>query len=257
MNFVKLEKKENYALVCLDRPKALNALNEEILSELDLCLKELNADEKMRAFLLYSSTERSFVAGADIRAMQEMSPAKIAAFCQRGSRLFRKIEEARLISLAAISGFAFGGGMELALSCDMRLASEGASFALPEVSLGLIPGFGGTQRLARLVGQGIALEIVLSAKPITAQRAYEIGLLNALYPTEGFIEKAEDFLRNILGKNAHSAQLLGRRALREGLALPLEKGLALEQKYIQELSKSQNLKEGLSAFVEKRPPRFS
>ena len=257
MNFVKLEKKENYALIGLDRPQALNALNGEILGELELCLKELSTDKKIHAVLLYSTTERAFAAGADIGAMRKMSSAEIATFCQRGSDLFRNLEKAELISVAAISGFAFGGGLELALACDMRLASEGASFALPEVSLGLIPGFGGTQRLARLVGEALALEMILSGKPIAGQRAYEIGLVNALYPTENFIKKAEDFLQKVLGKNAHSAQLLGRAAVREGLGFPLDKGLRKEQEYIQKLSASQNLKEGLDAFVEKRPPRFS
>ena len=257
MNFVKLEKKENYALVCLDRPKALNALNDELLNELELCLKELSSDPKMRAILLYGSTERAFAAGADVAAMQKMSPAEIAAFCQRGTEVLRALESAKLISIAAVSGFALGGGLELALACDMRLANETASFALPEVGLGLIPGFGGTQRLARLVGQGLALEMVLSGKRITARRAYEMGLINALYPTENFIGNSESFVQEMLEKNAASAQLFGRAALREGLELSLEKGLQREQEYIRKISQSQDLKEGLDAFTAKRPPRFS
>ena len=257
MNFVKLEKKGNYALICLDRPKALNAVNAEVLDELELCLKELRADSKIRALLLYGSTERAFAAGADVAAMQKMSPAEIAAFCQRGTEVLAALESSKLISVAAVSGFALGGGLELALACDLRLASETASFALPEVSLGLIPGFGGTQRLARLVGQGLALEMVLSGERITAKRAYEIALVNTLYPIENFLKNAESFVQKILGKNAASAQICARAAIREGLELSLAKGLAKEQEYIQKLSRGADLKEGLEAFVSKRPARFS
>lgn len=259
MNLVKLEKKENYALLHLDRPKALNALSSELLEELELCLKELSADKKIRALIICGSTERAFAAGADVAAMQKMTSAELAAFCQRGSEILLALERAPLISIAAVSGFALGGGLELALACNLRLASKTAVFALPEVSLGLIPGFGGTQRLARLVGPGLALELILSGEQIQAQRAYEMGLVNAVYPMENFedfIRKAEKFVQKLLEKNAASAQLAARTTVQEGLELSLEKGLAKEQEAIQKLSQSADLKEGLSAFIEKRPARF-
>ncbi len=264
MNFVKLEKKDHIAILGLDRPSALNALNEEMLDAIHTVVQNLSSDKQIHGVLFYGMGDRAFVAGADIATMKEASPETNAKFCQKGKDVFSAINQANLISVAAVSGFAFGGGLELALACDMRLASHNALFALPEVSLGIYPGFGGTQRLPRLIGPGLALELILSGSQITAKRAHEIGLVNHVYFDEehdqigeSFLEFSENFLRKLLGKNSVSAQLAARRVIHEGLDLSLAEGLQKEQKGIEKLFLASDAKEGFSAFLEKRSASFS
>lgn len=257
MECLKCELRGNYAVLQLDRPEALNSLNSETLVELDQIISELEQDNKMRAVVITSSTERAFVAGADISSMQKMSPSDLALFCQQGKDVFNKIANSNLISIAAVNGFALGGGFELALACKIRLAHETAVFALPELSLGMIPGFGGTQRLPRLVGEGLALELILTGERITAQRAYDLAVVNRIYSGDSFAKDISLFVEKLLSKNSKSAQLAALSAVSQGMEVSLEAGLKIEQSQVEKIAKTPDVQEGFQSFLEKRQPKFS
>ncbi len=256
MSFVKLEKKHDYALLCIMRPEALNAINAEVLADISAALKTTLSQEDTRALILYGAGKKAFAAGADIAAMQEMSVENLRSFLRLGSGIFDSIAQANLITIAAINGFALGGGLELALACDLRLAADSAQMALPEVGLGLIPAFGGTQRLPRMIGASLALEMILSGERIGAARAREIGLVNHVYPQDSFMEHVESFVQKLLAKKSHAAQSAARRALWEGLALNSKEGLEKEQSIAAKLAQAHDYQEGCAAFLEKRPPLF-
>ena len=181
MGFVDYEVKGNYAIITINREQALNALNSEVLDELDKVVSGIDLDA-IRAVVLTGAGEKSFVAGADIGEMSTLSKAEGEAFGKKGNDVFRKIETCPIPFIAAVNGFALGGGCEISMSCDIRIASESAMFGQPEVGLGITPGFGGTQRLARIVGPGMAKQLIYTARNIKADEAFRIGLVNAVYP---------------------------------------------------------------------------
>ena len=256
MNFVKLEKKQNYAILTLNNPKVLNAINLNMIEELGECIEELKKDNKIHACLFQGAGDKAFVAGADIAFFHNSSPEKNAEFCQNTKEIFDNLSSAKFISIAAIQGFALGGGLELALACDLRLANTSAIFALPEVSLGIIPGFGGTQRLSRLIPPPVALEMILTGSKIPAQRAYELGLVNCIFPDDGFLEATENYVQKFLSKNSTLAQKMAKKVCQKGLEQSLKEGQKIEQEGIAKLFASEDAKEGFSSFLEKRKANF-
>ncbi len=258
MNFIKLEKKDRYAIVTIDRVDKLNALNNEVLDELGQTIEEINNDAKMRATVITGAGERIFVSGADIAAMQVMQPAQLTEFTNKGRKILAQLADADFISVAAINGAALGGGLELALACDLRFAVNNAKLGLPEVGLGLVPAFGGTQFLPRVIGKGLALELILCGNIISSERGYEIGLINRLYPIENFLQEVEKFIqKKLLAKNSMMAQTIARQSVHQGLSVDLKKGLSIEKELVVSLAESLDYREGLSAFLEKRKPDFS
>jgi enoyl-CoA hydratase len=241
-------------LLTIDRADKLNALSAEVMDALDDAFARAEADEAVRAVILTGAGEKAFVAGADIGQFTNLDAQKGEAFALRGQAIFNRIERMPKVVIAAVNGFALGGGCELALACHLRIASENAVFGQPEVNLGLIPGYGGTQRLPRVIGRGIALEMVLTGDRVGAQRAYEIGLVNRVVPREGLLDEARKVARTIAGK----APLAVAYTLRATLAsdLPQAAGMAHEAALFGLSTATEDLKEGATAFLEKRPAAF-
>ncbi len=255
LNSIRLEKLPPLAVVTLHRPKALNALNAATLAELDHVFADLAHDPAVRAVLL-TGGERAFAAGADIRELAEVAPEEGRAFALRGQSAFRRIETLGKPVIACIRGFALGGGCELAMACTVRIASEDARLGQPEVKLGIIAGYGGTQRLPRLVGRGAALKLLLTGAIIDAHEALRIGLVDEVVPPGELMSRAEALAREI----AHQAPLAIAETLRsvdEGLSLPLELALLREAARFGELCATADKAEGTRAFLEKRPPHWS
>lgn len=251
MTYVKLEEKDQLAWITIDRPKALNALNREVLQELDQCFDRVD-QAKSRVVILTGGGQKAFVAGADIGEMKDMTPEEAKAFGEFGNRVFRKIDCFPLPVIAAVNGFALGGGNELAMSCDIRYASENAVFGQPEVGLGITPGFGGTQRLARLTGSlSKAKEILYTARNIKAQEALELGLVSAVLPQEDLLTAVEKLAKRIAA-NAPIAVRQTKKAVNEGLEGSLKEGIALEPQLFSECFATEDQKEGMTAFLEKR-----
>jgi enoyl-CoA hydratase len=246
------------ALVTLtvNRPDKLNALNAATLAELDAALRELHADDTVQALILTGAGEKAFVAGADIAELANLGPQSGRDMARRGQRLFRDLELFPKPVVAAVNGFALGGGCELALACHVRLASDNASFGLPEVSLGLIPGYGGTQRLARLVGRGRAIEMTLTGQRVTAEDAFRLGLVNRVVPQAALLEEARQLVGAML-KNGPVAVRAALEAIVQGTEMPLEQGLTLEANLFGLICASEDMTEGTAAFLEKRKPRFA
>lgn len=238
------------ATITINRPKALNALSTQVLTELNEALDEVNANKDVYALIITGAGEKSFVAGADIAEMKEKNVDEAAAYGKFGNEVFRKIETFRCPVIAAINGFALGGGCELAMSCDIRLAAETAVFGQPEVGLGITPGFGGTQRLARLVGAGIAKEMIYGARNIKADRAYAIGLVNAIYPVEELMAAANK-MANGIAKNAPIAVANAKKAINNGLQTDIESGLAIEVSEFADCFNSEDQTYGMTCFLEK------
>lgn len=238
------------ATITINRPKALNALSTQVLTELNEALDEVNANKDVYALIITGAGEKSFVAGADIAEMKEKNVEEAAAYGKFGNEVFRKIETFRCPVIAAINGFALGGGCELAMSCDIRLAAETAVFGQPEVGLGITPGFGGTQRLARLVGAGIAKEMIYGARNIKADRAYAIGLVNAVYPVEELMAAANK-MANGIAKNAPIAVANAKKAINNGLQTDIESGLAIEVSEFADCFNSEDQTYGMTCFLEK------
>ena len=253
--FLKLQVTDRIATVLIDRPDKLNALNSKVIAELDRMFTELSARTEVGAIIL-SGAGRAFVAGADIAEIDAASEGPglqdLSAF---GSRVFTRIERLNKPVIAAINGFALGGGLELALACHVRLASEGAKFGLPEVKLGLIPGYGGTQRLPRLIGRGRAMQMVLTGGMIDAATAASFGLVNAVYPAEVLLDVARSMAKE-MAQQGPLALAHAIAAVTAGADLSLDDALALESKHFGELGKSADMREGTRAFLEKRPPSF-
>lgn len=256
MNYenILVDKKENYiALVTINRPKSLNALNAKIITELSQSLDELEADTTVRVIIITGSGEKSFVAGADIKEFSDFGAVEAEQLARNGQNaLFNKVETLSKPVIAAVNGFALGGGLELAMACHIRYASENAKLGLPEVTLGLIPGYGGTQRLPALVGKGLANEIIFSAKMLSAQRAKEIGLVNEVYSQEDLLPKTIE-LAQIISNNSPMGISKAIKAVNNaGTA----EGFELEMKSFGELFDMNDKKEGVAAFLEKRKPKF-
>ncbi|MBR4165279.1 MAG: enoyl-CoA hydratase/isomerase family protein [Lachnospiraceae bacterium] len=252
MEMVLFEEKGLVGVITINRPKVLNALCSQVLDELNAVLDSIDT-AKLRCLVVTGAGEKSFVAGADISEMSTLSKAEGEAFGKKGNDVFLKLESFPLPTVAAVNGFALGGGCELAMACDIRYCSENAMFGQPEVGLGITPGFGGTQRLARIVGTGMAKELVFSARNIKAPEALRIGLVNAVYPQEGFMDQVMKLANRIAG-NAPIAVQAAKRAMTEGISLPIAEAVVCEEKAFGSCFETEDQKEGMGAFLEKRKP---
>ncbi len=244
------------ARVAVDRPERLNALNRATLAELDTAFARLDADPAVRVIVLRGAGDKAFVAGADITEIREQSPVEARAFSRQGQTLMSRIHDLETPVIAAINGYALGGGLELALACHLRIAADSAKLGLPEIKLGLMPGFGGSQRLARLVGPARALEMMLGGDPISASTALEYGIVNHVVSSEQ-LEGAVTERAEALAAAAPEAVRGILQAVRQGLDGPLEAGLALETARFAVCCATEDMKEGTGAFLEKRRPTFS
>ena len=250
-----LEHRGAITLLIVNRPDVLNALNRDTLVEIESAARQFAADPEQGALIVTGAGEKSFVSGADINELAVLDPRGAEEISQLGQRVFAGLERAGKPVLAAINGYAFGGGCELALACHIRLAADHAVLGLPEVSLGIIPGYGGTQRLPRLVGPGRALEMILSGRRVKAEEAERIGLVNRVVPRAELMAEAEKLAQAIL-RNGPLAVAAVLEAVQRGLELPLDDGLRLESGRFGILAASEDMHEGLKAFLEKRPARF-
>ena len=250
METILTAKEGHVATITINRPKALNALSTQVLTELNAALDEVAADQDVYALVITGAGEKSFVAGADIAEMKDKSVEEAAVYGKFGNEVFRKIETFRCPVIAAVNGFALGGGCELAMSCDIRVASENAVFGQPEVGLGITPGFGGTQRLARLVGKGRAKELIFTCDMIDANEAYRIGLVNAVYPQEELLAAAKK-LANKIASNAPIAVRACKKAINEGLQVDMDQAIVVEEKAFGSCFETEDQKAGMGNFLEK------
>ena len=250
MTHILLEKQGNIAIATIDRPKALNALNSEVLEDLNTLIDTIGADPEIRVLILTGSGDKAFVAGADIGEMSNLTKAGGAAFGKKGNDVFLKLETLPIPVIAAVNGYALGGGCELSMACDIRICSDTAVFGQPETGLGITPGFGGTQRLARLVGAGMAKQMIYSAKNIKADEALRIGLVNAVYPAEELMPAAQK-LAETIARNAPIAVRACKQAIDRGLELPIEEAIAIEETLFGSCFETEDQKEGMTAFLEK------
>jgi enoyl-CoA hydratase len=250
-----LEKKNAIAYVTVNRPKVLNALNGATIEELRAAFHDIKNDASIRVVILTGAGEKAFVAGADIGELATQDPVSGKAFAQRGQSVLNLIENLGKPSIACINGFALGGGCELALACTMRLASDNAKLGQPEVKLGVIPGYGGTQRLSRLVGKGLAMQMVLAGEMITAQEAHRIGLVNEVTTAAELIPRAEAIAAKIIA-NAPLAVQYAMEAVNKGMEMTLAEGLFLEAALFGVCCATEDKKEGTAAFLEKRAAAF-
>jgi enoyl-CoA hydratase len=251
-----VEKKEKYAIVTLNRPEKLNALNDETIGELEQVMKELNEDNNMRCVILTGAGEKAFVAGADISQITSLDSKTGKEFALRGQGVFRYIEGMKKPVIAAVNGFALGGGCELAMSCHIRIASSNAKFGQPEINLGIIPGYGGTQRLPRLIGLSNALQLLLTGEMIDGDRALALGLVSEVSEADKLLESAES-LAGLLTSRAPLAVQYILEAVYRGINTDLENALDIEAKYFGDVCNTEDMKEGTAAFLEKRKPNFS
>jgi enoyl-CoA hydratase len=250
------ESKDGLSRLTINRPDKLNALNRETVREIDAALDAFDKDAGARALILTGSGEKAFVAGADIGELAEQTPQGGKAYALYGQSVLSHLESSGKPTIAAINGFALGGGLEIALACHLRIASETASLGLPEVTLGIIPGFGGTQRLARLVGKGAALEMILTGNRIDAREAHRIGLVNRVVPSADLIAESEKLAGTILSRGPVAVRF-AIESVNRGLEMPSAEGQFLEATLFGLLTTSEDMKEGTRAFLEKRKPAFS
>lgn len=249
MEFVLYEVKGQVGIITISREKALNALNSTVLEELDKTLDGVDLNE-IRCLILTGAGEKSFVAGADIGEMSTLTKAEGETFGKKGNDVFRKIETFPIPVIAAVNGFALGGGCELSMSCDIRICSENAVFGQPEVGLGITPGFGGTQRLARLVGPGMAKQMIYTARNIKADEALRIGLVNAVYPQAELMAAAEKMAAGI-AKNAPIAVRNCKKAINDGLEADMDEALVIEEKLFGDCFETEDQKYGMAFFLDK------
>ncbi|RLA84169.1 MAG: hypothetical protein DRG31_05290 [Deltaproteobacteria bacterium] len=252
---LKVEKEGNIAILKINRPKVLNALNRATLLELQGALRELAEDPQLRVLIITGEGEKAFIAGADISEMANMDAKEALEFSRLGHETLRMIEEFPWPVIAAVNGYALGGGLELALACDIILASENARLGLPEVTLGISPGFGGTQRLPRLIGKARAKELIFTGEMVDAKRAYELGIVNRVCEPGKLLEEAKALARRI-AQNGPIAVKASKELVNEGLEGGLRQGEAMEIEAWANLFSTQDQKEGMKAFLEKRKPEF-
>tara|TARA_B100001996_G_scaffold172331_2_gene131532 strand:+ start:1831 stop:2601 length:771 start_codon:yes stop_codon:yes gene_type:complete len=245
----------NIGTITINRPEVLNAMSADLIQELIELFNELILDETVGVIIITGAGDKSFIAGADIKAMQKMDQEDALGFGKSGQRLTKIIENSSKPVIAAVNGFALGGGCEISLACHIRIASDNAMFAQPEVSLGILPGWGGTQRLPRIIGYGLANEMITTGKMINSNEAYRIGLVNHVVTPSDLLKKCEEVASEIL-KNGPNAIAQSLKCIKDSIGLDLEKGLEIEVNRFSELFDTKETKEGLSAFVEKRKPNF-
>ena len=250
------EVENGVGIIQVNRPKVLNALNREVLQEIDCLLDEIREDQEVRVIIITGSGDKSFVAGADIPVLQDADVREGKEFGQLGQRVFLKINHFEKPIIAAVNGFAFGGGGELAMACDFRIASEKAKFGLPEVKLGMIPGFGGTQRLPRLVGTGMAKMMIFTGEPINAQEALRIGLVQKVVAPENLMAEAKNIAATISSRSA-TAVRLAKAAINNGIETDIRTGMEVEAYIFSDVFATEDRMEGIAAFIEKRQPAFT
>lgn len=251
-----LETRDGVAIVTINRPEKLNALNDKVMEDLDGCFTALGTDDSVRGVILTGAGEKAFVAGADIAELAQQSPVGGKEKSIRGQRVLDRIENLGKPVIAAVNGFALGGGCELAMACHIRVASENARLGTPEVKLGLMCGYAGTQRLARLVGKGRALEILLTGEPVDAAEAHRIGLVNRVVPRDKLLAEAEALLRKMIA-NAPVSLRFSLEVVNAGLEMPFDEAQYLEATLFGLLCTTSDMKEGTQAFLEKRPAKFT
>ena len=256
MNNIRLEVADQIATVTIDRPKALNALNSETLSELKECFSELEKRKDVRVVILTGGGSKSFVAGADISEMVNATPAEGRAMSLLAMEAFNKLEHMPQVTIAAVNGYALGGGCEIAMSCDIRIAAENAVFGQPECGLGIIPGFGGTQRLARLIGKGRAKELIFTCDRIDAQEAYRVGLANKVVPADNLMAACQEMAGKILSKSSYAVSI-AKSMINSGMDMDLNNGLKMEADAFGFTFSTHDKKEGMTAFLEKRPANLT
>ena len=250
MSFVTSMQEGPILTLTLNRPEALNALNAQVLDDLDAALDAVDLNT-VRCLIFTGTGDKAFAAGADIAAMANMTPEEAAAFSRRGNEVFRRIETFPLPTVAAVNGYALGGGCELAMACDIRLCSENAVFGQPEVTLGITPGFGGTQRLMRLVGMGKAKELIFSARTVKAAEALSMGLVNAVYPPEELLPAARK-LGERIARNAPIAVRACKAAMNEGIDLPMDEAVDAEVREFSGCFETEDQKRGMAGFLNKQ-----
>ena len=252
---IELKEENSIAIIFFNRPKVLNALNNKLLDELDIAVDKIKSDFKTKVLILSGKGDKAFVAGADIVELSKLHPLESKAFSLKGQKIFSKIDELDFPSIASINGYALGGGLEIALACDFIYSSEKAIFGMPEINLGLIPGFGGTQRLSRLIGENKAKELILTGKNITAQKALEYGIVNKIYGHDIFMKEVLK-TAELIAQKGKIALRTAKQAIRNGLNVDLKTGLHIENNAFGLNMASMDAKEGTMAFLEKREPNF-
>ncbi len=248
------EQKNGIGLLTINRPEALNALRSDLLSELDHFCQQIIQTE-LRCLIITGSGNKAFVAGADIKEMQQLTPEQAKVFAQNGQRTFDRIADLPFTSIAAVNGFALGGGCELSLACDIRFASDNAKFGQPEVNLGVIPGFGGTQRLPRLIGKGLANELLFSGNIIDAEEAQRIGLINRIFPQESLLDECRKLAATICSRSPAAVRLC-KEVVNNGVEMDLARGCSYEADLFALCFSNEEQKEGMAAFLEKRQANF-
>ena len=255
---LKIEKEADIAVLTISRPDALNALNSETIEELDKALSEIEADDSVKVLILTGGPDKkgnefkSFVAGADIKEMVNFTAPEARAFGMKASVPFFKLQNMRQVTIAAVNGFALGGGCEIAMSCDIRIASDNAVFGQPECGLGIIPGFGGTQRLARLVGMGRAKEMIFTCDNINAEEAYRIGLVNHVVAQEELMNTAKEMAKKIASKGSYAVSI-AKAAINNGYDMDIKNAVEMEANLFGVVNDTADKKEGMNAFIERRP----
>jgi enoyl-CoA hydratase len=247
---------DGIATITFNRPKALNAMNSETMDELKTAVKACKDDKSVKTVILTGSGDKAFVAGADIAQMQNLRPQEALAFMELGHETLRLMETMPKPVIAAVNGFALGGGTEIALACDMRFASEKAMFGQPEILIGLIPGWGGTQRLPRVIGMGLAKELIMSGAQISAQRAYEIGLVNKVFSPESLMDETTKFAKKLAGMPSFAIKM-AKHSINFGYDLALDNANRLEVECCAQCFSTDDQKEGMKAFLEKRKPVYT
>ena len=251
---VLITKENGIGIVTVNRPESLNAMNKDVIIELISKIEGLLSEGDIRVIIITGSGEKAFIAGADIKLMQKMNKSEAYEFANLGHKLANTIENSDKPVIAAVNGFALGGGSEIALACHIRVASDNAVFAQPEVKIGLLPGWGGTQRLPRIVGKGLANELIITGRNVTAQEALKIGLVNRVVSKEELINYCID-IANVIMKNSPNAVSESIKLINISSGTELNKGLSREAEEFSELFETEETTEGLTAFVEKRPPK--
>ncbi len=249
-----VEKKESIGIIKINRPNNLNALNKDTVLELTKAVEELEKDKNIKVAIL-TGEGKAFIAGADIKQMKDMNPSEAKKFAEMGHNLLMNIEKSRLPFIAAVNGYALGGGCEVMMACDICIAAVSAKIGQPEINLGIHPGFGGTQRLPRLVGRMKAKELLLTGDNIDANEAHRIGLVNMVVPDDKIMEEAEKMASKIASKSTVQTDFI-KALVNKGMEVDLKKACELEISYFSKIFQTEDQKEGMSAFLEKRKPNF-